>query len=163
MRSKYYLIFLISASAILARKINCLCWTSNSFHHGQRSGYVSIKTTAANGTYLAFDVDLFHSYTNPTWNIELFRWSSTPRNPFMKGFVKVVLELSNFTLTCPLPANRYYIRLSADSVPKIFPMYALFQPNARFHLQNRFYEQNPRGNYTLLAELVINLILRSDC
>lgn len=160
-----------------------MCWTSNSFHHGQRSGYVSIKTTAANGTYLAFDVDLFHSYTNPTWNIELFRWSSTrgfntlfnssirvcemqrfsARNPFMKGFVKVVLELSNFTLTCPLPANRYYIRLSADSVPKIFPMYALFQPNARFHLQNRFYEQNPRGNYTLLAELVINLILRPDC
>lgn len=155
----------------------------NSFSHGHKSGYVHINVTAANSTYMATQIDLLQSYMNPTWNIEVYRWSLIrgptllfyisirtceikrfpPRNPFLNASLELAQKFTNFTLTCPLRADSYFVLLDFKSLWKIFPVRVFYQPETFIHSHQRFYEQAPKGNYTLLAEFQVNFIIGFYC
>lgn len=131
----------------------------NSFSHGQKNGYVIVNVTAANSTYMNFQADLLRPSSNPTWVAEVYKWSLSrgptllfnvsiracemqrfaTRNPFTNALREFTRDLTNFSFTCPLEANRYFVNL------------------------DRFYEQVPKGNNTLLAEVALNFIVKSYC
>lgn len=87
----------------------------------------------------------------------------SPRNPFVNALMAVIRELTNFTLTCPLRANGFFVRLDASNLKRLFPIRAFYEPNTFIHVHNRFYEQVPKGNFTLLAELVLNCVIKRYC
>lgn len=150
------------------------------FRNGQKDGHVNINIFAANSTYFAAHVDLLQSYVNPTWNIEFYKLSSvlgstllsnisirvcemlrfSSRNLFVNAFMEVVREFTNFTLTCPLRANRFFVHLDTNNMKRLFPIRLFYEPNTFIQVRNEFYEQAPKGNFTLLAEFVLNCVIK---
>lgn len=161
----------------------CIRFEIASIRAGQKTGYVHINTTFHNETFVDIDVDLLQTYVNPTWSIEVTRWSLggsvtnifnisirvcemerlSTRDIFAKAVREGVLKLSNFTLTCPIAAGRYFVRGGAKMMRTLFPLRLFYEKNTYISLYFRFYEQIPRGNYTFLAEYLTNGVIKRYC
>lgn len=154
-----------------------------SIRHGQVGGYVNISSTFLNKTFIDIQIDLLRTLVNPTWGIEFTRWGPilssinlfnttmsvcdverlSRRNLFLKMFRTVARGVTNFTLACPLPARRYSLRFSMANVKKIFPEHLFYQENTFLTVIDRFYEQIPKGNYTLFAQILFNYQIKRYC
>ncbi|XP_037923169.1 uncharacterized protein LOC119659253 isoform X2 [Hermetia illucens] len=166
----------------LARK-ECMRGELLSMRHEQIGGYVNIFSTFLNETFAEGKIDLFQTLVNPTLGIELTRWglveSSTNLfnssiliceiermsrvNLFTKVFGEVVKKMTNFTLTCPLPAGVYFVRLGVDDLKRIFPLRLLYRENTFLTALAQFYEQKQKGDYTLFGQALFNFQIKRYC
>lgn len=155
-----------------------------SFRGGQQSQYIRMNTTYANETFLMAYFDFVETYVNPIYRIYVTRWTSirTPvlqlfnasirvcdmerfssRNPFIKAFTTVAQKMSNVTLTCPLKAGMYFVKIRTGGLRNIFPLRLLYQSDSYLTVHLALFNEVQKGNLTFLADYLINSIVTSDC
>ncbi|CAD7093382.1 unnamed protein product [Hermetia illucens] len=135
-----------------------LCVKLANFHYGQNSHYVNINITFSNESFLFADVSTLRSISNPLWNLDASRWNFGKetkvfanwtlracdisrfayRNPFVNAFRSLISSMSNMSLACPFPANKFLVAVEYKLLQQALPLRLFYKPGTVFILNHRF-------------------------